>query len=79
MAAFGQVLEFGGVLPPDAGLARMSGLSLERVRQALERLRQSKVIAIEMRGTRRAIRLVRVGMILRTAAAPMSVAEEAVS
>lgn len=72
MKALRQVLEIGGVLPPDAGLSRMTGLSIGLVRGALERLRRREVIAIETRGTKRAIRLVTEGVVLRTAAAPIA-------
>lgn len=71
LEALRKVKEIGGVLPPDAGLARMTRLEITAVHAGLEALRRGGVIKIEMRGTRRAIRLVADKVLLRTAATPI--------
>lgn len=71
LEALRKVRDIRGVLPPDAGLARMTKLEITAVRAGLEALRRDGAIALEMRGTHRAIRLVADKVLLRTAAAPI--------
>lgn len=74
--ALSGIAERGGVLPPNAGLARITGLTMADVAAALDRLVLMGSITFSTSYGKRTIRLVTAGVVLRTAMTPVLAAAE---